>query len=244
MKDIIILCQPRTGSSLLSYALSFFKNYRNIGEIYSLPESNMYPYDLFFHQEEFLKILDHYNTKIIKNYLTKIQESPQEIFDLLDVILNRKKVLKILDYQLSYNPKLSFIFDRNVKFIILKRNNSLEQFVSLKIAEKTNTWYNCNTNNAQIYIDIKQYDDFKKQKYAFYNQILSQVTQKDFIILEYEKDLVNGITDKLLNKLEDFINDDFVLLDRLDKDRGKIKKQNTQSIGEKILNYNEIKHLL
>lgn len=243
MKDIIVIGQERSGTSLLCYALSFFKNYRNIGEFFSFPQNENFTYNLFFSENEQQQLFNYYNTEEPRKLLKRIHKNPAGALNNLDNVLNTKKIIKILDTQFDYNSKLDFIFEENLKYIVVKRNDDLAQYVSLKIAEETNIWYNENTNKIKIFVDINDYNIFKKKKIIFYKKIFSQISNKDAITIEYETDLSNGITDNLLNTLELFVGNNRHI-DKIEKNRMRLIKQNNCDITTKIINYQQIKNLL
>lgn len=244
MKDIIVIGQERTGTSLLCYALSFFNNYRNIGEFFSFPQNENFTYELFFDKKEQQQLFDYYHTEEPRKLLTRIHKNPASALNNLDNVLNTKKIIKILDTQFDYNSKLNFIFEQNLKYIVVKRNDDLAQYVSLKIAKETNVWYNKNTDKIKIFVDIDNYNVFKERKKKFYKKILSRLSNTDFITIEYETDLSNGITDNLLNTLELFISNNQQDVSRTEKNRTRLIKQNNCDISKKIINYQQIKNLL
>ena len=241
MDDIIILGQQRTGSNLLCYALSFFENYRNINEFYSV-DNNTFIYELFFTHEERTQLFEIYNTSDWKKLLYKIHKEPIKSFNILSKIVgNQNKIIKLLDHQFQRNKKLYSLIDISTKFIVLERSNTLEQFVSLKIAEETDTWWNQNTDQIQITVNIDEYQNFCQNKKAYYENLKLQLKDKSYLLINYEEDLAAGISDSLLLKLQKFLNDSSKIIR---KDKTKIKKQNTLNCFDKITNYNEIKKYL
>lgn len=241
MDDVLVISQQRTGSNLLCYALSFFENYRNINEFYSV-DSDEFIYNLFFTDEERSKFFKLYETKDWKILLKKIHENPIDAFyNLKSIDSSRNKIIKLLDHQFERNNKLYSVLDNFTKFIILERSDSLEQYVSLEIAEQNKIWWNQNTNKYKIHLDIDSYSTFCKKKKMFYSNIKEQLKDKNCIILNYEEHLSNGITDDLLTTLQGYLTNSPNILD---KDRNVIKKQSTVNCSEKILNYENIKSQL
>jgi LPS sulfotransferase NodH len=238
--NIIVIGQQRTGSNLLCYALSFFKEFRNINEFYSVDRNN-FIYNLFFSQEERDLFFKNYKTKNWRELLDKIHADPRSSYDYLNTILGDKnKIIKLLEHQFEINSKLYTLLEEDCKFIILDRTNDLEQYVSLKIAEDNDVWWKENTDNFQITLELNDYNNFKKQKKEFYNKLECKLDNKTFIKLNYENDLQNGITDNLLDKLSNFLG----IQVGQDKDRNIIEKQNTIECYKKIKNYQEIKDLI
>jgi LPS sulfotransferase NodH len=240
MKDIIVIGQQRTGSNLLCYALSFFDGYRNINEFYSM-DNTEFLYPLFMSEQEYTQLFDYYGTQDYRQLLKSVHQAPQESFDLVKSVLKSNVILKILDFHFDRNKTLNYVFDKDVKFIITERNNTLEQFVSLKIAEQNEVWYNENTNDFKININIREYNQFKITKQHFYSNLFKKISNKKFIIINYERDLANGITDNLLDRLEGFLKEDGITISRTEKPRNLIFKQSNIDIKHKILNYEEIK---
>lgn len=241
MDDVLVIGQQRTGSNLLCYALSFFENYRNVNEFYSV-DCDDFIYNLFFSDEERRKFFEIYKTEDWKILLNKIHENPlNALYTLNSIVSNQNKIIKLLDHQFEINNKLYSILDNFTKIIILERSNSLEQYVSLEIAEQNKTWWNQNTNDYKIHVDLNSYLLFCKKKNLFYRDIKEYLKDQDYIILNYEKDLSNGITDSLLTRLQEYLNSSPSIIE---KDRNIIKKQSTIDCSEKIINYEDIKSQL
>jgi len=237
--NLIVIGQQRTGSNLLCYALSFFKELRNINEFYSVDRNN-FIYDLFFTQEERDLFFKNFNTRDWRELLDKIHVDPISSYNYINTVLSGNKIIKLLEHQFEINSKLYSLLEEDCKFIILDRKNDLEQYVSLKIADNNDVWWKENTDNFQITLDIDDYNKFKKQKKEFYSNLESKLKGKTFIKLNYENDLQNGITDILLKKLSNFLE----IACYQDKDRNIIKKQNTIECYKKIKNYREIKDFI
>lgn len=241
MDDVLVIGQQRTGSNLLCYALSFFENHRNVNEFYSV-DCDDFIYNLFFSDEERRKFFDIYKTEDWKILLNKIHENPlNALYTLNSIVSNQNKIIKLLDHQFERNNKLYSILDNFTKIIILERSNSLEQYVSLEIAEQNKTWWNQNTNDYKIHVDLNSYLLFCKKKNLFYRDIKEYLKGQDYIILNYEEDLSNGITDSLLTRLQEYLNSSPSIVE---KDRNIIKKQSTIDCSEKIINYEDIKSQL
>jgi LPS sulfotransferase NodH len=241
MENILILGQQRTGSNLLCYALSFFKNYRNINEFYSV-DDNTFIYDLVFLEEERTQLFDMYKTKNWKVLLEKIHQEPILALDNLNFLLKKQnKVIKLLDHQFQKNNKLYKLIDMFDKVIITERSNTLDQYVSLKIADQTDVWWGQNTDNAKITLDINDYQEFCKNKNVYYEDLKFRLEEKNYITINYEQELSTGITDSLLFKLQQFLNNSPQIVM---KDKNRIEKQSTINCINKIDNYDEIKQYL
>ena len=240
MDNILIIGQQRTGSNLLSYALSFFENYRNINEFYSVDDFN-FVYELFFTEEERTHLFEVYNTKNWQVLLQRIHQKPIEALRILDSFVKENKVIKLLDHQFRKNAELYSLFETFDKFIITERSNTLEQYVSLQIADKTNIWWDKNTDDFKVELDIEEYKSFCESKKRYYEDIKLKLKGKNYIVVNYENDLSNGITDTLLTNLQLFLHKTPKVVV---KDKNRIKKQNTVDVISKITNFDQIKKYL
>jgi len=75
----------------------------------------------------------------------------------------------------------------------------------------------------------------------YYEHLKSKLKGKNYITINYEQELSTGITDSLLSKLQQFLNNSPEIIM---KDKNRIKKQSTIDCIDKIDNYNEIKQFL
>lgn len=241
MENVLVLCQQRTGSNLLCYALSFFKNYRNVNEFYNASHLN----PIMFTEEERYEIFKAYDCESPPDerlLFNRINREPAKAIDVLRSLTGENLVFKITQYSFSYNYHLYSLIKEFDKFILLDRSNTLEQYVSKQIAEETNFWHQVNTNNHRIELDVEEYKKFCENKKIFYDDMKSRLRDKDHIVLNYEKDLMNGITDSLLNNLQSFLSGS---PEFEDKDRiNPIRRQNTANIVTKISNWDEVKYLI
>ena len=83
MNNILIIGQQRTGTTNLQYALSFFDNYRNCGELFSVDENN-FIYKIFWSKKEIKKLYSFYKTKNWRKLLHKINKDPLKSMDFFD----------------------------------------------------------------------------------------------------------------------------------------------------------------
>ena len=241
MENILILGQRRTGSNLLCHAISFFDGYRNINEFYTADSENFF-YDLLFSEEEKRVLFDwasRPDKKADKEILLyNIREEPVKAFELLNSIISENKVVKLLEHQLTQANKLYSAIDQFDKFIILERSNTLEQFVSEKIASQYDVWWDINTNDFQIELDVEEYWNYCNVKDLFYQDIRSRLKDKNYITINYEQDLIDGITDSLLTRLQSFLTNSPKIVR---EDRNRIKRQNTTDVTTKISNWDEVR---
>lgn len=250
MKNIIILSQQRTGSNLLCHAVSMFKPIRNVIEFFIHPgflddisNLDILPHYTAFDNQERLKILKSFDCKSYVDLLKQIQKNPKNSYNKINTIINNQLVLKIQDNHFRINKKLDFIFNQDVEFIVLQRRNTLEQFVSDKIAIATNKWVLENTNNESIYFDIHEYENFKKIKTEWYTYLDKKLKQKNYLNIYYEDDLSNGISTETIKKIDQWLNE-LNIKTTFEKTEDFYVKQSTVDVYSKIINYNQVKDFI
>lgn len=141
---------------------------------------------------------------------------------------------------------VSTLLNRNIRKIILRRRQWLEQFVSQRVAEKTNVWSNmpafASTETSarqpvRIRVDTKDLLRFIRKREMFYHgvEFLTSMTRQPVIHVAYE-DLGDGsIMRDILEFLEVNPNID------LEK---KTRKQATASLADRVENYAELQKSL
>ncbi|WP_084536754.1 sulfotransferase [Azospirillum halopraeferens] len=82
------------------------------------------------------------------------------------------------DWMLTYPDVFGAFFDLKFKIIYLKRANKLDQFISMKLAQKTGVWEsNANYKGARIVIKIEEIGKFFiSANYA--DEVLRQMTSR------------------------------------------------------------------
>ncbi len=136
--------------------------------------------------------------------------------------------------------------NKNIKKIILSRENKIKTFVSLKIAEKTkcfsviknsNNKYN-HTHREKIHITYEELEKFIKSNESYYeiiNQYLTKSRQNYFSITYEDFALTEGnlVKEELLKFLNVDPNPNLI--------RPRHIKQNPDDLSELIENFDEIK---
>lgn len=231
----VIFSAPRTGSNLLCGCLN------------SHPE--IICHHEIFNPENIYYSLDHRNN----DFEFSIKNRDKDPFRFISYIAGKKFGKKIFGFKMmpGHNRAAEdFILNnKNIKKIVLNRENKIKAFVSLQIAMKTNCYSlleesNESTNTIhreKIFIDLKELKKYIKSYEDYYNKIIKCLseTEQNYFLLTYE-DLTSKETDLLKEKL-------LVFLD-VEPDPCFIKprhvKQNPDNLNELIENYDEIKALL
>ena len=216
--SFVILCAPRSGSTLLHTYLNFHSHIKSYGEV----------------------LREYFES----NNLEKESENLVERLVFKPHSTNCKAVgLKIFyEYyqQQSYAASFQKVVNRkDVKIIHLIRKDILKLYVSLKIAEKTNIWSTGRSsvhNNAdQITIDAADYLKFRKE-YLQHQQLFTSLFQ-DHAILEISYEELAEHPDVVLKNLQQFLGVKPQQLKTL------LKKQNQDDVRTHVTNYDEVQKL-
>lgn len=168
-RNLIVLSAGRSGSSLLVNYLNSNRQIHCHGEIlnsgheiYGTTEGKTRE-ELIRHVASFFKKRD--ATYVGAKFLT-------HQFDELDLTVS--DVLEVL---------------RRPKVIALYRRNLLETYVSLLIAEQTDTWYSSNViNNVSVMLDLPQFHEFAEVQRRRWQDSVREVSRlSSFICVSYEK---------------------------------------------------------
>jgi LPS sulfotransferase NodH len=172
-RNLIVLSAGRSGSSLLVNYLNSNRQIHCHGEvlnskheIYGTTESKTRE-ELIRHVASFFQNRD--ATYVGAKFLT-------HQFDELDITIS--DVLEVL---------------RRPKVIALYRRSLLETYVSLLIAQETDTWYSTDVvNNVSVTLDLPQFQDFAKVQRRRWEDSMREVSRLcSFICVSYE-DLVSN----------------------------------------------------
>lgn len=210
MKNIIILTNPRTGSN---YIVDLFRKHG---------------YQTKFGSEIFnLK-----NDKTV-NFLEKNSKQ------LLNFIDKKNQIIKILYYQIN---QINLDFDnflntfKDSYFILLYRENILNQLISLELCKQDDLWMN-NDHNIKIYYDFeKNRSQIIKHKkiFQFYKNKLKEHNIR-FVKIKYDsEEAPNDFLEDDLKRVFNFCNIKFK------SKESKIKKQRKKTIKEYVLNKDQI----
>ncbi|MEP2024965.1 sulfotransferase domain-containing protein [Reichenbachiella sp.] len=203
----VILCDPRTGSTWLHTLLNSSDQILSYGEL--LTERNL--------TQSLEKTIWHDHHQSIKAIGCKIFYEQ----------LSDPKFKKLLT-EISEN--------KSIKIIDLKRENMVECFVSLKIAEKTQSWSNDAKGTSKVdklSINIEELEAFIKERKGSRSQVLNLLGDHKKYKTTYEQ--LVGQTRKELEDLQSFLGVEPMSMFSL------LNKQNSASLEDLISNFEEIK---
>lgn len=254
-KLILILCEPRTGSNLLCEAMESYADLQCINEFYLSPHINLYvkenqiPDDLPHkrltqQQQDKLFELLNVNDGDYFNLLVNIYKQPIESLVELYNATDKTLVVKIMHRHfkdLSLDKLVDLPF---VEVIVLDRSNKLEEYVSHRKAIEFNKWYNADTSNLKITVDIDKFLERKHTSLDWYKQIRLMLSNKHYLELNYEDDLQHFDHDEFCKMFDSWLLKIGVDIKKTKHKMKFFKKQNNAPIEQSILNYDEIKHLV
>ena len=246
---IFVLSNGRTGSTLLCQALKNYQHTINFNEALFLTSNDLFYADINFGNFLCNNIkIDMLSKNELKN---KLLDNPIKLLSTIsDYYVNDTIIVKLHLHQFRFlSDKMSnWIFSQpNHKFILLKRTNYLEKYVSEVIAEQSNIWQNGDTTDVKIKIDIPDYimkTNKRKQQYDKIEQDLNN-HDIDALLVEYDKDLKHYDNNDFINLV-----DPWVKRIGLDLQLGKVptmtaNRQNTnENIFDNIINHEEIRELI
>jgi hypothetical protein len=251
-KLILILCEPRTGSNLLCEAIESYSNLQCINEFYLSPYLGLYvrkdhipndlPHKNILTQEQqnhlfnFLDINDHYDM------LVNIYKSPVESLVELYNITTKTLVVKIMRRHYE-ELKLDSLLDLPyTEIIVLERSNKLEEYVSHIKAIEFDKWFNTDTSDIKVKVDIDKFLEKRNLSQTWYTKIRQHFisNKKHYLELNYEKDLLNFNQDDFCKMFDDWLLKINVNVNKTNHRMKFFKKQNNAPIEQSILNYNEV----
>jgi hypothetical protein len=253
-KLILILCEPRTGSNLLCEAMESYVDLQCINEFYLSPYFGLYvrqdhiPDDLphkdlltLEQQECLFKFLnvepnDYYN--LLVNIYKEPITSLIELYNVTDKTLVVKIMRKHFE-DLGLDKLLELPF---VEVILLERSNKLEEYVSHRKAIEHDKWYNVDTSNLKVTVDIEKFLEKKKQSSHWYSILRHKLN--NCLELNYEKDLQDFDQSQFCEKFNSWLTHIGVAINKTNHRMKFFKKQNNAPIEQSISNYDEIKHLV
>jgi len=253
-KLILILCEPRTGSNLLCEAIESYSNLQCINEFYLSPYGGLYirqdhiPDDLphkdllTLEQQSCLFKFLNVETDDYYNLLVNIYKEPVSSLIELYNITEKTLVVKIMRKHfedLGLNKLLESPF---VEVVLLERSNKLEEYVSHRKAIEHDKWYNTDTSNLKIKVDIEKFLEKKKHSSDWYSMLRHRLD--NCLELNYEKDLQEFDQNQFCATFDSWLTRIGVAVDKTKHIMKFFKKQNNTPIEQSILNYDEIKHLV
>jgi hypothetical protein len=248
---IFVLSNGRTGSTLLCQALKNYQHTINFNEAHFLSSN-----DLFYTDINFGNFLcNNIKTDILFKceLKSKLLADPIKLLTTIsDYYTNTNDtiILKLHLHQFRFlsDKMFNWIFSQlNHKFILLKRDNYLEKYVSEVIAEQSNIWQNGDTTNVKIKIDIPDYIMKMNKRKRQYDKIKQDLNNHDIdaLLVEYDKDLKHYDNNDFINLV-----DPWVKRIGLDLQLGKVptmtaNRQNTnENIFDNIINHKKIRELI
>ena len=233
--NIIILSQPRSGSSLLCELFCCFKNTIVLHEV--LTNGNVSLTELTLHHQNMLKI---------------IQKNPKTAIGHLEKLFsNKHRVFKIHFFQLQ-DLNLDFVLELpNTKFVLITRQNFLEQYVSVRLANMSGSFSTndeirgVKSNNLMFELDIADY----KHEEAGNNYNIATIKKKlkdlnhNYLEFNYEDDLEHFNLD-ILEKIKAWALTANISLEQSDYIPTVYQKQNSRQIHEIITNWDSVKDLI
>jgi LPS sulfotransferase NodH len=229
-QKFLIICRKRTGSNFLVSLLQSHPKIRAFGEVFSEDDQIYWGYPSYS------------SPKILQIR----QNAPIEFLDRVvfrDFLKSTKAVGFKLIYQENQNENYKIIYDylrdvKNLKIIHLQRKNILSNYVSLKIAQKTDVWIKIrgeSINDLKLKINYEDCLNYFQQTRA--------LEKKHEVLFSHKSQQIYNVY------YEDLITNKFQAIENLQKFLGieclplisYTKKQEKRLLSEIIINYNELK---
>lgn len=249
-KLILILTEQRTGSHLLNEALSFYSPIQAINEFFLHPgfhqTKEITPYEIFLTKSQcdqlfdflnvdrgsYIELIEQVNLNPIDS-LTKLYEVST---DSLAVKIHRHQFEK---YQLDKLLELPY-----VEVIILQRSNRMARYVSLLKANQTDIWHGIDTSNLQVVVDKDEFVKEEQLSINWFDKIKQQVSSKNYLEVNYERDLENLNKDNFYNLFDPWFEKINLSVTKTNYKLKLFKKQNKSKLQHSIVNYKEIKYFV
>jgi LPS sulfotransferase NodH len=252
-KMIFVLCEARTGSTLLCQLLAHYKNVINFHEIFHNVDGGVNN-DVFKTSYSFNKVLeDHYSVLNRQKLYSEIAKDPKQLMTLMRDHFKETLVVKIhlsqlLSYTYPIGRILDFVLTRpNNEFILLKRN-FLESYISLLKAQKSDIWFNIDTANTKIAINPNRFNHELEKYEREYDNIEKKLQEHniDYLNIDYDKDLKNYNITEFEQLVEHWSTRRGINLTSTEGSPYiKVKKQNTNDdISDSISNWEEVKTMI
>lgn len=267
MIKFILVTSQRTGSTYISNYLHNHPEIAMYEEVMYTKSSTPGGLIHFLSDKKFKKILFRfYNLRLIKKMHSKIPiYFPINIIvkQFLDTFFKRKKEFinnnnffndssnqlidepKALGFKVMVNQMISYpylnkwILENNVKIIILKRQNILNKYVSVvasyqrKIAHSTKQ-----VGKVKINIDLLHFKKYIENTINEYKMLDTFKNNKDYLCINYE-DFFSNPELKIMDIYE------FLEINKnLNFEKPKLKKLNSQSLDDIIVNFDELVNYL
>lgn len=200
--------------------------------------------EILCHYEIFHKAKIYLSKKIDNPNLINMENRDRDPIQFLYNLYKGEKH-KVFGYNIFNNQNNTIIDyslkDTSQKKIIMKRKNLLRQYISFKIAKKTNVWNSTKkkeipVEEKRVYFDSQEFLSYVKSNNGFYNKLESYlgITGQSYFLLYYE-DFFRDIYASLKNVAEFLgVNNNFVV-------ENKMEKQNPEPLEDLVLNYADLK---
>ena len=249
-KIIFVISEGRSGSTLLCQLLDQYRNVINLNE--SLINVDMYFRDKNKKFDKFLKTKDENSSNVIELH-DKLLKDPINLINNISSYYNDTDTivakLHLTESRIFEEQNLNWILSQpNHKFILLERNNFLESYLSLRIAEQTKIWHYDDTTNIKFKIDLLDFiNELQHQKWRINNIKFKLKNHNiDYLSLEYDKNLKNYNIDEFINLITPWFNANDIELQSDDsKEKITVTKQNkNENIFDNISNADELINLI
>lgn len=217
-----------------------------VGSNYFIKTLNSNP-EILCHYEIFHKAKIYLAKKINNPHLINTENRDKDPIQFLHDLYKGEQY-KVFGYNI-FNDQNDTIIDyslkdTNQKKIIIKRKNVLRQYMSLKIAQKTDIWIYIKrkaipVEEKKVYFDSQEFLSYLKMINGFYNKLENYlgITGQNYFLLYYE-DLFRDIYASLKNVAEFLdVNNNFAL-------GNKMEKQNPEPLEDIVINYAELKSFI
>jgi len=229
-QKFLIICRKRTGSNFLVSLLQSHPKIRAFGEVFSEDDKIHWGYPSYS-SPEILQIRHKAPIEFIEHIVFR------------DFLKSTKAVGFKLIYQEKQSSNCKIIYEylhslKNLKVIHLKRRNIFSNYVSFKMAIKTDIWIklrNEGSNNLKLKIDYEDCLDYFQQTRALekkYELLFSNPSQQIHTL--YYEDLVTNKV-KAIEDLQEFLEVECLPLVSY------TRKQEKRPLSEIVINYNELK---
>lgn len=179
----------------------------------------------------------------------RLQADPEKSLQLLMDLNKSNLALKIHKYHISETPNaLESILDLPfVEVVILRRKDTLKQYVSYLKALDVNAWDVVDTTDIKVKVDPSSYASFTISVQNWYDKIKERcfLVGKDLLELEYETHLenLNSNQQNLVSTIEPWFERNGIEVVRSGYVPRTIRRQDASSLQESIINWNEVRYL-
>ena len=239
-QNIIILSQPRTGSTLICDLFNYFSEIRVLQEFFNMKDITAYRYLKAIEKNLFLS---RFKAEDCNSLNHNMKQNSFEAFTALNEFIPSHRVLKFHTYEIE-NWNLEFLFnDPNTKFILLSRKDKLKQFVSNQLAKVSNKYSTRDPeheiyNSINLVVDPDEFNKYKNDSDLHYKKYKEKLAGHNYLELVYEDDVENDL-EVTIEKIDKWLKDNDIIVER--KPYNLIyQKQNTRSLADTIVNYSDI----